>query len=160
MKEGSQLTASDLKIHPVWRFTGGDTPSETAVVPLKCLPARSVAGAIIGSEVQLAAGKRLIAILGNLKPANPRLTEHFLTLSVFRDDGALFHLARYHDYDAEQRGPKALAEFLGLKESEVFPITWDVRHLVHGDPTALRGKIESEPKVRLSRAEVIALAVP
>jgi len=160
MKDVSQLTASDFRDHPIWRFTSSDTPSETAVVPLKRLPAKSVAAAIVGCEVELASGKRVMAFLGNLKPANPRLSEHFLTLSIFRDDGALFHMARYHDYDADERGPKALAEFLKMKEDEVFPITWNVRHLVVGEPVALHGKIEAEPKERLTRAQVIALAVP
>lgn len=159
MKDVSQLTPSDFRDHPVWRFTRSDTPSETAVVPVKRLPARSVAAAIVGCEVEFASGKRAMAFFGNLAPENPRLTEHFLTLSVFRDDGAVFHMARYNDYDAGERGPKALAKFLKMKEAEVFPIAWDVRPLVSGDSEALHGKIEASPKERLTRAQVIALAV-
>ena len=101
----------------------------------------------------------MMALLGNIDATNPRLTEHFLTLSVYRGDGAVFHMARYHDHDSGERGPDALAEFLKMKKEEVFPITWDVRQYAVGDPAALHGKIEVTPKERLTRAQVIALAV-
>ena len=99
-------------------------------------------------------------MLGNIDPTNPRLTEHFLTVSVFRSDGALFHLARYHDLDAIERGPAALAAFLGLSLKAVFPLSYDVSAIVTGLPEVVRGTITSEPRERLTRAEVIALAVP
>ncbi len=160
MKGVSELTLSDLRQHPVWRYTGRDEPSEIAVRPVKKLPVTSLAGALVGCNIRLASGRNLMALLGNLDAANAELTEHFLTLSVYRDDGAVFHLARYHDRDAGERGPDALAAFLKMKKEEVFPIAWDARSVVAGNPVALHGKIEAAPKHRLTREQVIALAVP
>ena len=160
MKDVTQLTVSDLREHPVWRFTGGDQPSETAVSPVKKLPVTSLTGSLVGCEVRLASGTKMMALLGNIDATNARLTEHFLTLSVYGGDGVVFHLARYHDFDAGERGPDALAAFLKMKKEEVFPIEWDVRSVVTGLPAALRGKIEASPKERLTIAEIIALAVP
>jgi hypothetical protein len=69
-------------------------------------------------------------------------------------------LARYHDFDYSERGPRALAEFLGLDLSQVFPITYDLREYAVGDPLALAGTIVANPVDQLSRSEIIALAIP
>lgn len=154
------LTAEDFNNFPVWRFTSRESPEETWVTPLKRLPTKQLNGCIVGSQFQLANQTALTGFLGNLDPSNPRLTEHFLTLSVFRSDGAVFHLARYHDYDAVERGPAALATFLSMSLDAIFPIKYDVSHVFAGAPNTLRGIITAEPKERLSRADIIALAVP
>jgi hypothetical protein len=155
-----RLTKEDFAESPVWRFTGSDTPGETHVEPVKRLPVRSLAACVVGVPIRLADGTVLTGMIGNFDPANPRLTEHFLTLSVFRPDGSLFHMARYHDYGAADRGSAGLAEFLGLPLVAVFPISYDLSGIVIGSPDLLRGTITAEPRERLTRAQIIALAVP
>ncbi|MBL8866867.1 MAG: hypothetical protein JNK93_15025 [Planctomycetia bacterium] len=154
------LTSKDFAEFPIWRFTNSDRPRETYVTPVRRLPAKNLSGCIVGCPLRLANGAVVPGNLGNLDPANVRLTEQFLTVSVFRSDGAIFHLARYHDFDATERGPAALAAFLGLSLKAVFPITYDVSAIVTGLPEVVRGTIPAEPHVRLTRAEIIALAVP
>ena len=154
------LTKKDFAESPVWRFTGSDMPDETHVKPVRRLPVRRLAGCIVGVPIRLANQTVLTGIIGNFDPGTPRLTEHFLTLSVFRPDGSLFQLARYHDYDAAERGPTELAEFLGLPLDGVFPISYDLSGIVAGSPDVLRGTIAAKPRERLTRAEIIALAVP
>jgi hypothetical protein len=39
-------------------------------------------------------------------------------------------------------------------------IRYDIQSLSEGEPAALKGIFEKEPKVRLTRAEIIAMAVP
>ena len=161
MKRAVQsLTPEDFAKYRVWRFTGSDTPDETYVTPVRQLPVARLTACIIGGPIHLANRTVLTGLLGNLDPSNPRFTEHFLTLSVFRSDGAIFHLARYHDLDATKRGPSALAAFLGYPLDALFPITYDISSVVAGPSTALRGSISAEPRVRLTRSEIIALAVP
>jgi hypothetical protein len=53
-----------------------------------------------------------------------------------------------------------LSHFLGLPVDDIFPIFFDVRMYAEGDPASLTGYIQKEPRERLSRAEIIALAVP
>jgi hypothetical protein len=159
-KRADHLTAEDFLKHPVWRFTGSDTPDETYLRPVRQLPAKQLGGCIIGSRMLLANRTAVTGCLGNLNPANSRATEHFLTLCVFRSDGARFHLARYHDVDAARRSPTALAAFLGLPLELVFPIAYDVSKLVAGPLESLRGTINVEPRERLTRPELIKLAVP
>jgi hypothetical protein len=149
------LAASDLQTHPVWQLEDGGVH----VKPVKRWPVESLLGKLVGTRVRLANGSEVWAILGNLSPRNPRSTQHFLTASIERD-GKWFALARYHDFDAAARGPEALASFLGLAVADVFPISYDVRRYAKGDPAALAGTIEREPRERLNRAEIIALAVP
>jgi hypothetical protein len=160
MKDVTKLTPADFRSHPVWKYSDSDEPSETTVEPVKKLPVKSLAGALAGAEVTLACGKKAAAFLGNIEVGQPKSTEHFLTLSMFGVRGEIFHLSRYHDVDYARRGPDVLAAFLKMKKEEVFPISWDVRHLVSGAPAAAHGEILSEPRERLSRAHLIALAVP
>lgn len=98
-------------------------------------------------------------LIGNVDPVNPRRTEHLLTLSV-EHGGRWFTLARYHDFDFAEHGFEVLAEFLGLAVDEVFPIAYDIRQWVKGDAGALQGRILKEPRERLSRSGIIAMAVP
>ena len=113
----------------------------------------------MASPIRLANGTVLTGVLGNLELDDPHSTQHFLTLSVFRPDGAQFDLARYHDVDASEHGPAALAAFLGLPLEAVFPITYDVSSIVASPPDALRGTIPAEPRERLTKPQLIALAV-
>ncbi len=153
------LTADDLTANAVWQYTNQDGRGDTFVRPIRKTPVQNLAGRVVGTQVQLENGSRIWALIGNVDVTNPRLTQHFLTISLERD-GKWFSLARYHDYDYASRGPVALAQFFGLRVDEVFPIAFDIRKHVRGEPAGLVGSILSEPRERLSRAEIIALAVP
>jgi hypothetical protein len=102
---------------------------------------------------------RLWTLIGNIDPRNPRLTEHLLTLSI-EHAGRWFSLGRYHDFDYADRGPEALSRFLGVAVDEIFPISFDVQQYAEGDPATLKGSVLKEPREKLSRAEIIAMAVP
>jgi hypothetical protein len=158
-KRIEELTVADLEAFPVWQYANSDKRGETAVRPVKKTPVKNLTGRFAGVQVRLAKGSNVWALIGNVDASNPRLTQHFLTLSVFRN-GRWFTMARYHDFDAKERGPDALAAFLGLRVDEVFPISYDISRCSLGDVAALLGTIEKEPRERLTRAEIIALAVP
>lgn len=160
MRSVDSLTREDFIASPVWRFTHSRSSTVVEVAPVRRLPVKQATGYVVGCSLRLANRTVLSGFLGNLDTSNVRLTQHVLTVSVFREDGAVFHLARYHDFDATERGPLALASFLGLPLEAVFPIEYDVGKAIAGPAEILRGAIPAEPKERLSRAEVIALAVP
>jgi hypothetical protein len=158
VKAVDSLTVADLQTFPVWQYTSRESADETFVRPVKRTPVASLTGKIVGTQVALANSGRIWALIGNVDPTNPR-TEHFLTLSVERN-GRWFTLARYHDFDFSEHGPKALAQFLGLTVYETFPITYDIRQVVQGDEAALQAQIRKAPRERLSRSQIIAMAVP
>jgi hypothetical protein len=126
---------------------------------VKQLPVESLDGRVVGARLTLANGAKAWGIIGNVDPTSAQLTEHFLTVSVFSTD-RWFTMARYHDVEGRQRGPEALAKFLGLSVREIFPIRYDIREHVVGDAAALAGEITAKPSKTLSRSELIALAVP
>jgi hypothetical protein len=159
IKPVDALQVADLQNYPVWQYTNRDPSDETAVRPVKKIPVANLDGKIVGTQVQLRNGEHVWALIGNLDSANPEFAEHFITLSIERN-GSWFHLARYHDFNYAESGPEALAHFLGLHLNEVFPISYDVRKYVKGNPATLAGAIRREPRKKLSRAEIIALAVP
>jgi hypothetical protein len=68
--------------------------------------------------------------------------------------------SRYHDLDYSEKGPNALADFLGLQIDQVFPISYDIRHAAIGNASVLMGTILKEPREKLTPAEIIAMAVP
>jgi hypothetical protein len=153
------LQVSDLEKHSVWQFAIDERADDTAVRPVTRLPVSTLAGKIVGTRVRLANGEYRWGIVSNLDARNPEMNEHFLALSMERN-GRWFHLARYFDSDYGVRGPKSLARFLGFPVDDVFPICYDVRKCVKGHPAALAGSILREPRVRLTRAEIIGMAVP
>src|SRR5260370_4825795 len=150
------LEIADFIRHPVWEYINDDEIGETAVRPVDQYPVDDVKGRIVGSEVQLANGNYISAMIGNVDVGDPRATEHFLTLSVERG-GKWFTLSRYHDFDYANNGPEALGRFLRVPIDAVFPIHYDITKLVIGDPRALAGNILIEPRERLTRANIIAL---
>jgi hypothetical protein len=153
------LQRRDLLTHPVWEFVSNDEPDETNVHPVAELPIDSLENRIVGAEVELANGSRAWALLGNIDVNDARRTRHFLTVSLLvRDEW--FHLARYHDLDHEERGPAKLAQALDLALDEVFPIRYDIGEWVSGlAADTVRGTVHAVPPERLSRAELIKLAV-
>jgi hypothetical protein len=159
VKPVDSLRVLDLETYPVWRYANREGSDETTVRPVKQVPVANLAGKVVGTQVQLANGEHIWALIGNVDAMNARLTEHFITLSVERN-GRWFTLSRYHDFDYAENGPEALARFLGLPVDDVFPIVYDVRKYAKGDPAALAGQVCKEPRERLSRAEIIAMAVP
>lgn len=159
MKPIESLDAADLQAHAVWQYANIDEAGETLLRPVRRLPVNRLAGKVVGTRVRLANGSGFWALLGNIDESNPRLTEHFLTLSILHAD-RWFTLARYHDLDYGEKGPEALAQFICLDVDEVFPIAYDIRSIAKGEVDALVGMIPKEPRERLSRAEIIALAVP
>ncbi len=158
MKQLEELMEADLAAFPVWEFVNDDEKGETAVRPVKKTPVNKLDGRLVGIKVKLANDTEVWALIANVDASNPRSTQHFITLTLFRD-GQCFTLARYHDVGADKWGPQALAAFLGLPIDKVFPISYDISRLSNGDPAALIGKIEKEPRERLTRDQIIALAV-
>ncbi|MGB7569819.1 MAG: hypothetical protein WBM07_18295 [Chitinivibrionales bacterium] len=160
IKRVELLSIADIKSYPVWEFTNDDEKLEgMGIRPVQKIPVKDLFGKIVGTQVQLSNGSKIWALIENVDTNNPRSTQHFLSLSVFKDKH-WFILARYHDFDTNKRGPKAFAKFLGLSVDEVFPITYNISRFCIGKSTALVGTIEKEPRKKLTRAQLIALAVP
>lgn len=153
------LTPQDLAISRVWEFGEPCEPDESNLFAVPTTPVTSLEGRLVGAEVELANGKQVWALIGNVDVGSARKTRHFLNISIWGPAG-WFHLARYHDVDHDSRGPGALAKVLGLSVSDVFPIRFDVSRWVAGDRDSTAGAILIEPIERLSRDEWIRLAVP
>jgi hypothetical protein len=157
-KPADSLEVADLSQHPVWRFVIDDSRGETTVVPVKRLPVRSLTNKLIGVQVRLANGTRVWALITNVDLNDARMNQQFLEIAVFRNTEK-FWLARYHDVDYESRGPDALAAFLHLPVDDVFPIFYDLRPVVAGNPIILAGSITRQPLEILSEQERMRMIV-
>ena len=96
IKPVESLTVADLEAHPVWEYLNDDEIGETMVQPVEKLPVESLDDRLVGSQVRLANGSRVWALIGNFNVTNPRDTQHFLTLSI-EHGGKWFYLARWAD---------------------------------------------------------------
>jgi hypothetical protein len=156
-KPVGELSSVDLDEHPVWEFVNSED-DETLVRPVLKVPVSDLQGKVVGTTVYFANGRPVRAILGNIDLQDTRRTQHFLTVSMDLD-GRWLHLARYHDPDFQERGPKEIAIVFGLSVEEVYPILYDIREHVVGELKVVSGNIMAEPQERLTRAELINLSV-
>ncbi len=152
----TKLSEKDLQESPVWIGVDSDQ-DETAIRPAKAAP-RSVEGKIVASTFTLKNGSVVPGVMFNLSD-DASLNQH-LASAAFLLAGKWFFLARYHDSDVKRSGPVALAARLGLPLDQVFPIQYELTHLFKPPTVAQRGEILAEPRKRLTRAQIIALAVP
>jgi hypothetical protein len=157
-KPVGSLQISDCAAYPLWEYMNDDGVDETLVSPVNAISTDNLQGKLVSTQVYLKNGDRVWALLGNVDARNLRRTEHFLTPSLHKN-GQWFTLARYHDLDYAERGPNALARFLALPVDEVFPISYDISGYVKGDSAIVSGQIPKEPREKLTRAEIIAMAV-
>jgi hypothetical protein len=158
MRTADKLDVSDLSESHVWEYVNDDEEDERAVRPVRTTPVECLGNRLVGTHVTLANGARVWAILGNADTRDPRATRHFLTMRIERS-GKWFDLARYHDFHFETNGPLQLAAFLGLAVDQVFPISYDLRPYAKGMTDALVGMVTKEPAERLSRADIVDLAL-
>jgi hypothetical protein len=152
------LTEELFRNHPVWEFIPEDECGDTGLRPVESSPVSCTEGRLFGGKFRLADGSEVLGYLGNFSSTDKDHNAHFLTLSIFVD-GTVKHLSRYHDFDFVERGPSWLAQKLGKKEEEVFPISYDFSDVATGREECLRGSIPREPEIKLSKNELIRLAV-
>lgn len=157
IKPVESLTVDDLRKCALWTIVE-DNSGQILLKASSGAPADDLAGRVAAVQVRLSCGERVWALLGNIAVRDARSTRHFLTASLLCPHG-WFQLARYHDPDYSDRGPAALAAALKRPLADVFPIAYDIRAAAHGDADAVVGSIPSEPVERLSRAELIQLAL-
>jgi hypothetical protein len=162
MKPADQLIPSDFATHRVWEFANdleSQTGDETVVRPVAQSPVDTLANRLVGTVLTLANGQNVFGILGNIDLSDPVSTEHFLTVAVFRPSGERFDLARYHDVDYACRDAAATAAFLNLPVAAVFPIRYDITDVAVGQLDCLRRTIPAAPPSRLSRQDLMDLAI-
>jgi hypothetical protein len=155
------LTIADFEAFPVWEFTNRDESKfgDLEVRPVKKIPVENFLSRLVGTRVTLANSDRVFAVLGNIDSKHPRATKHFLSLTIMHGNKKFF-LARYFDAIRYRDGPDALAKFLNLPIEQVFPIRYDVsKYCIDGDPAAVIGEIEKDPKEKLTRDERITLSL-
>ena len=76
------------------------------VRPVRQLPVSKLDNVLVAAPLELPSGGSVWGLLGNIDAASAEKTSHFLSVSVL-NAGRWFHLARYHDFDRDVRGPAA-----------------------------------------------------
>lgn len=158
VKSFPSLTVEDIKKCPTWRFTNRNLDDDLEIESVLERPCTDVRSLIVGCQLRLADGVCVWGLLQNVDPTTPSRNDHFLTATI-DCNCQWFPLARYHDVDVNERGPLALSHALGKDISSIFPLSYDIRSEVGFDAAGLVGSICIEPHARLSRKEIIELAL-
>src|SRR2546423_8317590 len=159
-KPVTELTEADLHRHPVWEFDlgneGNEDQDETWVTPVKRLPVKSMANRCIGTALRLANGSTVLGLLGNVSLTHVRKTRQFILITFFSNDQRFFF--SHADYpSSRETGAAALSHFLGLSESEIFPITYDLTGRAIGLDEVVRGTVNARPPEELDYGERMEL---
>jgi hypothetical protein len=72
IKPAESLTVADFQAHPVWEFLNDDEIGETMVQPVEMIPVKTLDNRLIGTQVRLANGSQVWALIGNFDVTNPR----------------------------------------------------------------------------------------
>ncbi len=156
-KRFADLRPADFETHPVWEAALDlEVIDDTLYRPVAELPVDDLGIRIVGTKVCLANGMSMWAAIENIDLQSAYKTRHLMSLAFFRG-GRWIHLDRYHDYNLKEYGPQATATKLGLKVADVFPISYDVSGCCLGEPGAVAGVIESDPKDKLTRDQILDL---
>jgi hypothetical protein len=139
MKAVTEISTTDLAEHPIWEYCDSTNEDGYALVPLTDLPVDSLDQRIVGTRVTLGNGTMLWAVLSGGDLSLPTFVEEDSGLILYVDDERV-SLGSAWERELPGYGAGDLCRKLGLTMEEVFPITFDVSHLVTGDRPALRGQ--------------------
>ncbi len=149
------ITVQDFMNSPVWRFS---EPGELFVEPVANPDCGVHDSWFFGTRFVYADKSTSWGMLSNIDLEHPVSTQQFMCISVEKS-GEWFHLARYHDFDYNKRGPLQLAQFLGKSIEDVFPFSFDVREACHNTSQLLCGVVDVRVYEKLTSAEIIDLAI-
>ncbi len=139
VKAVTDVTPDDFSAHPVWQYCVASNSDGVGLIPVLDLPVESLDERVVGTQVRLANGQLIWAVLFGLDSFSPVFNERDVGIS-FLVEGKRVMLGRAWERDLPGHGIGNLCAALKLLESDIFPITFDVSHLVFGDKSSLRGQ--------------------
>jgi hypothetical protein len=152
-----KLTDQDLEKTPVWEFVEPPGTGEQ-IVRSTTVPVRATAGKLFAVQITFADSTRHLGLFTNVSRGSSVVTRHFITLSVWHANRWL-RLPRYHDADWSPSASQMFAAEFARSQHEVFPIAFDLRHLVTSEEAnGLVGEIAAEPDTRLSEDDLVRLS--
>jgi len=159
-KDVGGLNQRDFNRYPVWEFQVGAEflpwRDETWLSPVKRLPVDSLDNRLVGTRLKLANGQTVRGILGNISLRNARATRQFIDVEISHN-GKSYQLQRAASPMHPYLNAQGLADALGLRIEQVFPITYDLSDVAVGDPKVIKGSIEAELPENLSKDDQMKL---
>lgn len=154
-KPVAELTEDDLRRSPIWEYgTGNESKpgrDETWVRPVRRLPVRSLANRMAWTPIRLANGTATYGLVGNISLRHPRQTRNFIVITFFKD-GRSFTFSH-----ARPKGASGLAHHLGLRQKDIFPLSYDLSGLAIGLHEVVRGTVSAKPPEALTDVQRMEL---
>jgi hypothetical protein len=141
VKNMEKLTPDDFMAYPVWELALDlEEVDDLAMRPVPDLPVDDLRNRTVGTQVRLANGTKLWAVLGNIFLSDPQKTKKALVASFYIGGNWIPFSPKTN---ATMYGSGAIARRLGLKVEDVFPVSYDVGRFCVGDKDAMRGTTEA-----------------
>jgi hypothetical protein len=152
------LSKSDVKKFPLWRFTNNDQVDELEIESIRANQVDDLSGVIVATQVVFHDESKHWALLQNVSLLGKQRNDHFLSVTIYADK-RWFPLARYHDVAIDDWGPAKLAAFMNKDIAGIFPIKFDLREVLQSNSNALVGMVLAEPANPLTQDEIIELVL-
>jgi hypothetical protein len=139
-RDAGQLRPSEFAVFPLWEFAPeSDEHDECWMIPVTEVPVNDLVERCLGTEVSLADGSRVWAVIYELWPLTLEGTIKSQRFRFFNGNDVC-------DWPKEEFQPGTvnsaeLAAFLDRKVEEVFPFAYDVSNLVAGDTAVTKRSV-------------------
>ena len=161
-KDVGGLTPRDFAKFPVGEYVLATEwipwRDETWVKPVTHLPVDSLANRLVGTTLSLANRQRFFGVLSNISVRHVRATRQFIGVEIFHERKS-YALQRAQSPMIPYLNAAGLADALGLRIEQVFPISYDLSGIAVGDAEIIKGSIEAEIPEELTEEARMKLIV-
>lgn len=157
----TDLRPIDLQKTWLWTVVASRADGALRLKPETLAKTDKFKGRLIASQVSLADGTKLSALIEGIDPEAPGFSRHNKELYVWVDGHGWFQLAQYFVSEELKavRGDDVLCRILQKPIQDVFPIHFDVRHRAKTESPCLIGSFEHNPSWGLTQYQVMEILV-
>lgn len=154
------LSVDKIKRVWLWEYVPS-RDGELTVCPINVKKTKKFSGRLVSSEVNFSDGTSAWALIDGIDMDVPLFSMHNRELILWIDSYGWFRLARYFDSAAlvRDRGPLVLSKLIEKNESDIFPISFDIRSRSLIDSPCLVGEFHIKPDWGLTQAAIMKLLV-
>lgn len=154
-----EITPADLDEYKVWQYS----PSKDGNTWLKPITSRKISkfsNKLVASQVKLANGSKLYALISGVDPETPIFSKHNRQLILYVNN-EWFELAKYYASTDVKKicGEDVLSKKLNMEIKDIFPIYFDVKDVTDVNSECLTGFFEVSPAWGLARGEIMEILV-
>ncbi|WCL50772.1 hypothetical protein [Leptospira sp. GIMC2001] len=141
--------------YPLW----GYIPSKDGslwIKPVKSLT--NLKNRMVTAEITFRNGTKGFGFIEFLRLDSPNWSKHNRVLWLLLEESKWFRLTKYYNHKSnDPHGPEELANQLGMRIEDVFPIHFEAQKFLNKESEVLSGLFEIKPKWGVSHDEAVLM---